>query len=221
MITRWAGATALALLVIPAGLPAQSAELTEQLRRIFASPEFAPRQRFGPARWIENGAAYLTVEPSVTLRGAREIVRYESATGARTIMVPAAQLVPAGATAPLEIDDYSWSADGARLLVFTNSQRVWRQNTRGDYWVLDRTGGRLRQLGGSDAPAASLMYAKFSPSGDRVAYVRQGEVYVERLSDGRITRLTSGADSLHVNGMSDWVYEEEFDLRDEIGRAHV
>ena len=214
MITRWAGATALALLVIPAGLPAQSAELTEQLRRIFASPEFAPRQRFGPARWIENGAAYLTVEPSVTLRGAREIVRYESATGARTIMVPAAQLVPAGATAPLEIDDYSWSADGARLLVFTNSQRVWRQNTRGDYWVLDRTGGRLRQLGGPDAPAASLMYAKFSPSGDRVAYVRQGEVYVERLSDGRITRLTSGADSLHVNGMSDWVYEEEFDLRD-------
>ena len=58
------------------------------------------------------------------------------------------------------------------------------------------------------------MYAKFSPQGDRVAYVRQGDLYVERIADGKITRLTTGADSLHVNGMSDWVYEEEFDLRD-------
>lgn len=207
------GGLALVLLAAPAALVAQSSDLSEQLRRIFASAEFAPRQRFGPARWIENGAAYLTLEPS-TVAGARDLVRYESATGARTIMVPASRLVPAGAAAPLDLDDYSWSADGARLLIFTNSQRVWRQNTRGDYWVLERASGRLRKLGGPEAPASSLMYAKFSPSGDRVAYVRQGEVYVERLADGQITRLTSGADSLHVNGMSDWVYEEEFDLRD-------
>jgi dipeptidyl-peptidase-4 len=58
------------------------------------------------------------------------------------------------------------------------------------------------------------MYAKFSPSGDRVAFVRRGDLYVERLSDDSITRLTTDADSLHVNGMTDWVYEEEFDLRD-------
>jgi dipeptidyl-peptidase-4 len=58
------------------------------------------------------------------------------------------------------------------------------------------------------------MYAKFSPSGDRVAFVRRGDLYVERLSDDSITRLTADADSLHVNGMTDWVYEEEFDLRD-------
>ncbi len=208
------GGLALWLLAAPAVLLAQSAEASEQLRRIFASAEFSPNQRFGPARWIENGTAYLTVEPSTAVRGARDIVRYQSATGARIIMVAASQLVPPGAAAPLEIDDYSWSADGARLLLFSNSQRVWRQNTRGDYWVLDRAGGRLRKLGGPEAPASSLMYAKFSPAGDRVAYVRQGELYVEQLVDGRITRLTSGADSLHVNGMSDWVYEEEFDLRD-------
>src|SRR2546428_8106730 len=58
------------------------------------------------------------------------------------------------------------------------------------------------------------MYAKLAAAGDRVGYVRQGDLYVERLADGRITRLTDDADSLHVNGMSDWVYEEEFDLRD-------
>ena len=59
-----------------------------------------------------------------------------------------------------------------------------------------------------------MMYAKFSPQGDRVAFVRKGDIYVERLADGAITRLTTGADSLHVNGMSDWVYEEEFGVRD-------
>ncbi len=189
------------------------APMSEMLRRLFASREFAP-ERFGPARWIDGGAAYTTVEPSADLRGGSDIVRYETATGARTVYVTARQLAPAGGAVPLDIDDYTWSADGAQLLVFTNSRRVWRQNTRGDYWVLDRRSGSLRRLGGRDAPPSSLMYAKFAPAGDRVGYVRQGDLYVERLTDGRITRLTDNADSLHVNGMSDWVYEEEFDLRD-------
>ncbi len=203
------------LLLLPAAtrLVAQSAAVEDQLRRIFASGDFAAHQRFGPAEWVEGGKAFLTLEPSSAAPG-RDIIRYDAATGARSVLVSARQLIPAGGNAPLDIEDYSWSDDGARLLIFSNSRRVWRQNTRGDYWVLDRNSGLLRQLGGRNAPAASLMYAKFSPTGDQVAYVRQGELYVESLSDGSITPLTSGADSLHVNGMTDWVYEEEFDLRD-------
>ena len=118
-----------------------------------------------------------------------------------------------GDSLPLRIADYAWSADARRLLIFTNTQKVWRQNTRGDYWVLDRHASTLQQVG-SQAPTSSLMYAKFSPQGDRVAYVSKGDLYVERLADQSVTRLTTGADSLHVNGMSDWVYEEEFSLRD-------
>ncbi|HYS20629.1 MAG TPA: S9 family peptidase [Gemmatimonadales bacterium] len=188
------------------------AAATEMLRRLYASRDFAS-ERFGPARWIEKGAAYTTVEPSEAVSGASDIVRYETATGARTVYVSARRLIPAGDSVALDIDDYGWSADGSQLLLFTNSRRVWRQNTRGDYWVLDRRTWKLQKLGG-DAPASSLMYAKFSPQGDRVAYVTRGDLYVERIADGKVTRLTSGADSLHVNGMSDWVYEEEFDLRD-------
>ena len=71
---------------------------------------------------------------------------------------------------PLGLDDYSFSADRSRLLIFTNAQRVWRTNTRGDYWVLDRTSHELNKLGG-DAPPASLMHAKFSPDGSRVAFM--------------------------------------------------
>jgi dipeptidyl-peptidase 4 len=185
---------------------------TDMLRRIFASRDFAA-ERFGPARWIENGAAYTTVEPSEAVKDGVDIVRYETATGARSVYVSARQLVPAGKAEALDFDDYAWSADGNELLLFTNTRRVWRQNTRGDYWVLNRGTGKLQQIGRA-APEASLMYAKFSPQGDRVAYVTGGDLYVERLADGAVTRLTTGADSLHVNGMTDWVYEEEFDLRD-------
>ncbi len=207
-------ATALAFVLLPVRLPAQATPLSDLLQRIFASRELSATQRFGPARWIENGAAYTTVEPSEAVRGSFDIVRYDPASGARGVMVSARQLIPQGATTPLDIDNYGWSADGAQLLLFTSSRKVWRDNTRGDFWVLNRATGAFRQLGGKEAAASSLMYAKFSPTADRVAYVRQGEVYVERLADGSITRLTWGADSLHVNGMTDWVYEEEFGLQD-------
>ena len=194
--------------VLASPLAAQvPAPLTDMVRRVFASNEFGARQRFGPVEWIDQGAAYLAVESG-------NIIRYETATGARTTYVATSQLIPAGKKEPLEIEEYTVSSSGRQVLVFTNSARVWRQNTRGDFWGLDRQSGALKQLGGSDAPASSLMYAKLSPSGDRAAYVRQGDIFVERLADGRLTKVTSGADSLHVNGMTDWVYEEEFALRD-------
>jgi dipeptidyl-peptidase-4 len=122
-------------------------------------------------------------------------------------------LVPAGGTVGLDIEDYAWSPDGKRLLISTNARRVWRQNTRGDYWVLDTAAGTLKKLGG-DAPEASLMFAKFSPDGNRVAYVRGNNIYVEQLADGRRIQLTHDGSSTIVNGTSDWVYEEELDLRD-------
>jgi dipeptidyl-peptidase-4 len=182
------------------------------IHRIFGTQDYSS-QPFGPAAFIDGGRAYTTVEPSPGVRGAADIVRYETATGARSILVPATALVPAGQTAPLDFDDYSWSADQRKLLLFTNTQRVWRQNTRGDYWVLTLATHKLQKLGGK-APAASLMYAKFSPDGERVAYVSRGDLYVERLDDGVIKRLTTGATATKVNGMTDWVYEEEFGLRD-------
>ncbi len=205
----------IAVLLLPmASAAAQQlpAPVDSMMHRLFASREFAG-QRFGPARWIEEGAAYTTVERSEEVEGASDIVRYETATGNRSVLVSASALIPEGDSTALGFDNYVWSPDNSRLLLFTNTERVWRQNSRGDYWVLDRNSGRLQQLGG-DADQSTLMYAKFSPQGDRVAYVMKGDIYVERLSGGNITRLTTGADSLHVNGMSDWVYEEEFGLSD-------
>src|SRR5580693_3754333 len=198
-----------------AGIPLHaqiSPESDQLLHRMYASGDFEVKY-FGPARWLDDGAFYTTVEPSAAVKDAQDIVRYQTATGKREILVSAAKLIPAGEKAPLPFENYTWSKDKSRLLLYTDSAQVWRLRTRGDYWVLDLQSGALRKLGG-DAPASSLMFAKFSPDGAKVAYVRGNNIYVEEISTGRITQLTHDGSQTIINGTSDWVYEEELDVRD-------
>jgi len=192
-----------------AGEKADPSLLTVQ--RIFGASEFEPEHV--SVRWLGDSSGYATLEPSAGPAGGRDLVRHDPETGKQDVLVPAAHLIPPGETAPLAIDDYALSPDRCRLLIFTNSKRVWRTNSRGDYWVLDRGSRELRKLGG-DAPPASLMHAKFAPGGSQVAYARGNNLYVEDLREGRITRLTSSSSPEEINGTFDWVYEEEFGLRD-------
>jgi dipeptidyl-peptidase 4 len=175
------------------------------------NPEFKVKS-FRDGAWLGNGVSYLALEPSTTGSGS-DIVRYQTATGSREILVAADRLIPAGEKTPLAVESYRMSPDGHQVLIFTNSKTVWRQNTRGDYWVLDLARGGLRKLGGA-APQSSLMFAKFSPDNSKVGYVRGNNVYVEDLATGKTALLTKdGSDSI-INGTSDWVNEEEFDIRD-------
>jgi dipeptidyl-peptidase-4 len=187
------------------GQQADSSLLT--LDRIYGSAEFAT-QPFGPSRWLGDGSAYTTLEPAEGGEG-EDIVRYDVESGRREVLVTARELTPPGGSDPLEVEDYAWSADLRKLLVFTNTQPVWRLNTRGDYWVLDRSTATLLQLGGKDAKPSTLMFAKFSPDGGRVGYVRENNLYVETLDGGAITPLTTDGSRTLINGTFDWVYEEE------------
>lgn len=101
-------------------------------------------------------------------------------------------------------------------LRFTNRKRVWRQETRGDYYLVNMKSGEERKLG-AGMPEASLMFAKFSPDGKRVAYVCENNIYVEDVhdgNDGKVSQLTTDGSETIVNGTFDWVYEEEFACRD-------
>ena len=99
------------------------------------------------------------------------------------------------------------------LLVFTNTARVWRYNTRGDYWVYTKSTSQWKQVG-KNRPAQTLMFAKLSPDGKKVAYVSQQNIYVEDLATGAETALTTNGNRRLINGTFDWVYEEEFSCRD-------
>src|ERR1700674_3295145 len=116
-----------------AGIPLHaqiSPESDQLLHRMYASPDFEVKY-FGPARWLDDGAFYTTVEPSAAVKDAQDIVRYQTATGKREVLVSAAKLIPAGAKIPLAFENYAWSKDKSRLLLYTNSTPVWRQHTRG------------------------------------------------------------------------------------------
>ncbi|HXJ07381.1 MAG TPA: DPP IV N-terminal domain-containing protein [Candidatus Acidoferrum sp.] len=197
---------------VPHVAQAQERESAAKLvARTMANAEFRVKT-FRGGEWLGSGDYYLALEPSGAGAGS-DIVRYQTSTGARDILVAASRLIPAGEKTPLPVESYAMSPDTNLVLVFTNSKTVWRQNTRGDYWVLNLKSGALHKLGG-DAPASSLMFAKFSPDNSKVGYVRGNNVYVEDLASGKITQLTRDGSDTVINGTSDWVNEEEFDIRD-------
>jgi len=92
------------------------------LARTMFNPEFRVRTFHG-GEWLGSGDSYLAIEASTTA-GGTDIVRYQTATGARDILVAASRLIPAGEKTPLPVEDYTMSSDGQQVLVFTNSKTV-------------------------------------------------------------------------------------------------
>lgn len=196
------------------------------VQRIFGDEEFKTKS-FGPSAWLDDGTAYTTVEDAELAETEpadeasednsdeppQEIIRYDTATGERQVLVSAEQLTPAAADEPLSIDNYQWSEDKTKLLIFTNTVKVWRDKTRGDYWVLDFTKHTLRQVA-EGAEESTLMFAKFDSQADHVGYVRENNIYVESLETGVTTAITDDGTDKLINGTFDWVYEEELGLQD-------
>jgi len=167
---------------------------------------------YGPIRWSKDSRGYLAFESSKEVNG-KDIVKYDAETGQRSVVCSAKSLIPEGQTNPISVSDYIWSADNSKLLIFTNTRRVWRYHTKGDYWVYDLKSGTLRQLGKTVEPA-TMMFAKFSPDGSRVAYVSKLNIYVEEIESGKVKQVTTDGGGDIINGTFDWVYEEELDCRD-------
>ena len=160
----------------------------------------------GGIKWTADGQGYFMIEGS-------NIVRYQLPAFTRTVVVDSTQLIPKGQSKPLAIQSYSFSDNGNYLLIYTNSKRVWRTNTKGDYWVLNISTHTLSQAGRS-MPASSLMFAKLSPDNKQVAYVSGHNIYVEDIAGNNKKALTTDGTDRMINGTFDWVYEEEFSCRD-------
>ena len=157
-------------------------------------------------KWSNDGNSYYRVEKN-------ELVQYTLPDNKPGVIISRQQLTPEGRANPLPFSFYSFSIDQQKVLLFTDTKRVWRLNTKGDYWMLDRMSGTLTQLG-KTLPASSLMFAKFSPDGKSVAYVSGNNIYVEDLATSQIKPMTTNGSVTLINGTFDWAYEEEFFCRD-------
>lgn len=156
--------------------------------------------------WSTDGESYYFTNNDV-------IEKVNLRTSEQKKLVGSSLLTPVGANNPLKIKNFFVSDYENKILIYTNSKRVWRYETRGDYWLLDLQKNSLHQLGKS-LPASSLMFAKISPDGTKAAYVSKHNLYVEDLATKKITQLTTNGTDRIINGTFDWVYEEEFGTRD-------
>ena len=170
---------------------------------LFASLQTVSAQR--RINWTADGLAYTKFKEG-------NIIRVDPKTDAETIVVKKEQLTPSGGKA-LSAQSFDYSTDFTKMLLFTNTVKVWRYKTKGDYWVLNLADNQLKQLG-KGLPSQSLMFAKFSPDGKNVAYVSEHNIYTEDINSGLIRKLTNDGTRKLINGTFDWVYEEEFGCRD-------
>ena len=156
--------------------------------------------------WAKDGDAYFKLDSN-------RLVRYTLPDHSPTTVISSEELTPDGADAPLKVAHFSFSQDQQKVLLFTNTRRVWRLNTKGDYWVFNLQDRSLRKLG-NGLPSASLMFAKISPDGQSIAYVSGNNLYHEDYSTGEVKALTTDGTVDLINGTFDWAYEEEFFCRD-------
>ena len=165
----------------------------------------------GSVNWMKDGEHYSKIEKNAS--GGFDVMAYSAKDNSKEVLIPAEKLVNPATGKPISVRSFTFSEDNNQVLIYTNTRRVWRMDTRGDYWVLNIQTGKLQQLGKA-RPEATLMFAKFSPDGSRVAYVSENNIYVETLADASVVQVTKDGSEKIVNGTFDWVYEEEFGCRD-------
>jgi len=156
--------------------------------------------------WTNDGDSYYKLEKN-------QLLTYTLPNHDAKTVITKEQLTPAGESEPIKVSHFSFSSDQEKILLFTNTKRVWRLNTKGDYWVYNFKTNELTQIG-KTLPSSSLMFAKFSPDGNSIAYVSENNLYSEDYASGIIKPLTNNGTVSLINGTFDWAYEEEFACRD-------
>lgn len=101
---------------------------------------------------------------------------------------------------------YEFSPDETKVLLATQLQSIYRHSTLGIYWVYDTLTQQTTLVSEN-----GIQEPTFSPDGKRIAYGYQNNLYIKDLTTGKTTQITTDGERNHIiNGIADWVYEEEF-----------
>ncbi|CAH1001410.1 Dipeptidyl aminopeptidase 4 [Neolewinella maritima] len=177
------------LLLLSIPLTAQQKAIT--LEDIWATYTFSPDGVSG-FNFLQDGTSYAALENN-------QVVTYDITTGEQTGTILA--------DFDGKIDDYAFSADEQKLLLSTGSEQLFRRSSQSFYSVYDTETGTLTPV----YPDKKHRLATLDPTGERVAFVVDNNVYIKSLTDGTLTQVTEdGEANAFINGATDWVYEEEF-----------
>lgn len=103
--------------------------------------------------------------------------------------------------------NYEFSNDESKILLLTESLPIYRHSFLGKYQVKDLKSGREVLINGGKL----IQEPRFSPDASKVAFVEGNNLFYQDLETGKIAQITTDGEKNHIlNGISDWVYEEEF-----------
>ncbi|MCB0806533.1 MAG: S9 family peptidase [Bacteroidales bacterium] len=158
-------------------------------------------ERLPGLKSMADGEHYLVLE-----EGSINIYAYKS--GKRTgTLVEAENLVPEYDTIPIRISSYSLSKDESKLLIPTETERIYRRSSKSYYYIYSIPEKKLLPL----SESGKQQHATFSPDGAHIAFVRDNNLFIYNIENNLEQQITNdGEFNKIIYGSADWVYEEEF-----------
>ena len=188
----------IALLFFAAGITAQEKQLSNE---IIWNWEFAPEtlEKIHP---LKGKSAYSVIKVDYANR-ASKVVLYDYATAKELeVLVDSKNAIGV----PF-FTGYSYSGDEKKLLLETDVDRIYRHSKLAHYYVYDLATKKANLLFGE-----KVQEPRFSPDGSKVAFVYGRNLYVKNIIDNTIVQVTADGSENIINGLTDWVNEEEFGL---------
>lgn len=169
------------------------------LEDVFKNNTFAQKSVYG-INWMKDGQYYSSLQRG--LSGPR-VVKINVATGEET------DVLIDGGKLGINFSSYSFNPEETKALIASEVESIYRRSSKGVYHVVDLQTGTAQKLMNGE----KIMYATLSPDNDKVAFVKDNNLYMVELSSNQVTQITSDGKWNHIiNGTADWVYEEEFSM---------
>lgn len=154
-------------------------------------------------RWLIDGTSYSQIQPGEG--GSFGLYRVDAKTGKTTLFHDASKIETALAAAGLKAEDAKKLA-GQTSYEFNKTQTATLLNSNNDLYFYDFSNGAAKRLTNN---ADEEKEADFSPDGKMVSFVRGNNLFVLDMTSGKETQITDDGSEKFLNGILDWVYEEE------------
>ncbi len=136
------------------------------------------------------------------------LVVYDYATGDSVgVLLQKDKLIPESKKTAIHLGEYSMNQDENKFLIPTATESIYRHSKKSEFYIYDEKSGKLSHL----SENGKQRLADFNPAGNKVAFVRENNIYIKDLKSGNEQQITTdGKVNEIINGTCDWVYEEEF-----------
>jgi dipeptidyl-peptidase 4 len=200
MIKSWKVLSLAWIAMIGMALSTQAQSLKKvTLEDVFKKGTFSQKSVYG-INWMKDGQFYSSL---VQRNGAPAVVKINLATGAE------AGVLLDGKALGVNFSSYSFNSDETRALIATDVESIYRRSSKGVFYVVDLATGQKQQLMNGE----KISYATLSPDNDKVAFVKDNNLFIVELASNQTTQIThDGEWNKVINGGADWVYEEEFSM---------